>query len=186
MIRSIFPVLTRSTILGRPSLTLKTPSAWIPEASRAAAVPRVASKRKPREASSLPSAPRCFLSRSFTLRNTVPLRGKRRSEEHTSELQSRLHLVCRLLLEKKNTPAWLPPPPGEVPAAPPPSLARPPRGRDSLRRAAVRPPGVTAVASPLSERGATCAPHTREWQRRRRRGTRTRTVEAGTRRRGVD
>src|SRR2546429_7173259 len=28
----------------------------------------------------------------------------RRSEEHTSELQSRLHLVCRLLLEKKNTP----------------------------------------------------------------------------------
>src|SRR2546422_5536049 len=26
-----------------------------------------------------------------------------RSEEHTSELQSRLHIVCRLLLEKKNT-----------------------------------------------------------------------------------
>src|SRR2546429_3205888 len=30
---------------------------------------------------------------------------KKRSEEHTSELQSRLHLVCRLLLEKKITPA---------------------------------------------------------------------------------
>src|SRR5687768_17928976 len=29
------------------------------------------------------------------------LRVFRRSEEHTSELQSRLHLVCRLLLEKK-------------------------------------------------------------------------------------
>src|SRR2546429_2894108 len=27
-----------------------------------------------------------------------------RSEEHTSELQSRLHLVCRLLLEKKKPP----------------------------------------------------------------------------------
>src|SRR3989449_3195062 len=27
--------------------------------------------------------------------------GAARSEEHTSELQSRLHLVCRLLLEKK-------------------------------------------------------------------------------------
>src|SRR2546429_3519503 len=27
--------------------------------------------------------------------------GLMRSEEHTSELQSRLHLVCRLLLEKK-------------------------------------------------------------------------------------
>src|SRR5687768_18091240 len=32
--------------------------------------------------------------RDFSLKN--------RSEEHTSELQSRLHLVCRLLLEKKN------------------------------------------------------------------------------------
>src|SRR5687768_17940399 len=29
------------------------------------------------------------------------LRRVERSEEHTSELQSRLHLVCRLLLEKK-------------------------------------------------------------------------------------
>src|SRR2546422_3796586 len=34
--------------------------------------------------------------------NMAALRRKReRSEEHTSELQSRLHLVCRLLLEKK-------------------------------------------------------------------------------------
>src|SRR2546429_4653311 len=33
----------------------------------------------------------------------TPLRATRRSEEHTSELQSRLHLVCRLLLEKKKT-----------------------------------------------------------------------------------
>src|SRR2546422_5787332 len=32
--------------------------------------------------------------------DTVAL-GNGRSEEHTSELQSRLHLVCRLLLEKK-------------------------------------------------------------------------------------
>src|SRR2546422_8223224 len=31
----------------------------------------------------------------------IPL-DELRSEEHTSELQSRLHLVCRLLLEKKN------------------------------------------------------------------------------------
>src|SRR5256884_6434516 len=42
-----------------------------------------------------PNAPICF---------TVCARfsGSKRSEEHTSELQSRLHLVCRLLLEKKN------------------------------------------------------------------------------------
>src|SRR5205809_4092484 len=32
-----------------------------------------------------------------------------RSEEHTSELQSRLHLVCRLLLEKKNPFAFVRP-----------------------------------------------------------------------------
>src|SRR5206468_12291944 len=31
----------------------------------------------------------------------VPAEGSRRSEEHTSELQSRSDLVCRLLLEKK-------------------------------------------------------------------------------------
>src|SRR3712207_8716499 len=30
---------------------------------------------------------------------------KKRSEEHTSELQSRQYLVCRLLLEKKHTSA---------------------------------------------------------------------------------
>src|SRR3712207_8016925 len=30
--------------------------------------------------------------------------GRRRSEEHTSELQSRQYLVCRLLLEKKKIP----------------------------------------------------------------------------------
>src|SRR5690348_17819612 len=31
-----------------------------------------------------------------------------RSEEHTSELQSPVHLVCRLLLEKKNTTHQMP------------------------------------------------------------------------------
>src|SRR5687768_18365506 len=33
--------------------------------------------------------------------DVVECRDLERSEEHTSELQSRLHLVCRLLLEKK-------------------------------------------------------------------------------------
>src|SRR6266436_4309262 len=36
--------------------------------------------------------------------------GGHRSEEHTSELQSRLHLVCRLLLEKKKTTKRAPKP----------------------------------------------------------------------------
>src|SRR2546422_4598781 len=35
------------------------------------------------------------------LRSGRARRPRSRSEEHTSELQSRLHLVCRLLLEKK-------------------------------------------------------------------------------------
>src|SRR3989449_3184046 len=35
------------------------------------------------------------------LQFAVEPRSRSRSEEHTSELQSRLHLVCRLLLEKK-------------------------------------------------------------------------------------
>src|SRR3989449_10947371 len=39
----------------------------------------------------------------FRSRRAVPPWCRRRSEEHTSELQSRLHLVCRLLLEKKKT-----------------------------------------------------------------------------------
>src|SRR2546429_2447903 len=46
--------------------------------------------------------------RSFSRMNpndeVTSVGGRQRSEEHTSELQSRLHLVCRLLLEKKKTP----------------------------------------------------------------------------------
>src|SRR3712207_8989285 len=37
--------------------------------------------------------------------------GQARSEEHTSELQSRQYLVCRLLLEKKKSRPRRPPPP---------------------------------------------------------------------------
>src|SRR5438309_6663220 len=54
-----------------------------------------------------------FRSSSFRRRTSCSTSGGRergrasrlaaRSEEHTSELQSQFHLVCRLLLEKKNT-----------------------------------------------------------------------------------
>src|SRR5690348_17738548 len=56
-----------------------------------------------------------------------------RSEEHTSELQSPVHLVCRLLLEKKkqtcstsrySTRSDLSPPPGSSPPRPPTSRLR--------------------------------------------------------------
>src|SRR2546429_7208928 len=46
---------------------------------------------------SLPALPPHYSDRTT---GKVPVGGGR-SEEHTSELQSRLHLVCRLLLEKK-------------------------------------------------------------------------------------
>src|SRR5436305_9582353 len=47
--------------------------------------------------------PSSFASSKVQRSNRVPsgLIWRRRSEEHTSELQSRPHLVCRLLLEKK-------------------------------------------------------------------------------------
>src|SRR3989304_1540800 len=44
----------------------------------------------------MPLPPNPSAKRTSTSRTLAP-----RSEEHTSELQSRLHLVCRLLLEKK-------------------------------------------------------------------------------------
>src|SRR2546429_6234370 len=42
--------------------------------------------------------------RAREIRTSPSTPAGRRSEEHTSELQSRLHLVCRLLLEKKKRP----------------------------------------------------------------------------------
>src|SRR2546429_1943584 len=51
-------------------------------------------------ASSLPAS--SVVSVPEGLRPLHPQRSRTRSEEHTSELQSRLHLVCRLLLENNN------------------------------------------------------------------------------------
>src|SRR5256884_3364026 len=49
-----------------------------------------------------PSSLGDWLGRIESLMKLKNLIDEKRSEEHTSELQSRLHLVCRLLLEKKN------------------------------------------------------------------------------------
>src|SRR5207249_12070591 len=64
-------------------------------AAPAYAAPRLTAPPSP---SPTPSAPLELQSPSFPC--PPP---NRRSEEHTSELQSRFDLVCRLLLEKKNT-----------------------------------------------------------------------------------
>src|SRR3712207_7853903 len=47
------------------------------------------------------------LSVTYAVCDTVT-RNTLRSEEHTSELQSRQYLVCRLLLEKKKNSSFLP------------------------------------------------------------------------------
>src|SRR2546422_3270631 len=47
-------------------------------------------------------------SAASKMREKAKTRRIIRSEEHTSELQSRLHLVCRLLLEKKKTINYVP------------------------------------------------------------------------------
>src|SRR2546422_7376231 len=62
---------------------------------------RSASVAMKRRGDSKNSSGRGSRRRAWRARRLSPLRCGR-SEEHTSELQSRLHLVCRLLLEKKN------------------------------------------------------------------------------------
>src|SRR2546429_7311391 len=58
-------------------------------------VPRVFHQRK------TSPAWRALLPACSNVRKPSRVTPAKRSEEHTSELQSRLHLVCRLLLEKK-------------------------------------------------------------------------------------
>src|SRR3989442_3828545 len=55
----------------------------------------------------LPISTRRRFGRSTTSRPTRYSGCTSRSEEHTSELQSRPHLVCRLLLEKKKSDTYL-------------------------------------------------------------------------------
>src|SRR5699024_11633108 len=57
--------------------------------------------RLPRRDTRLPH-PRLFLLLRHVI-SLLPIHSPPRSEEHTSELQSRFDLVCRLLLEKKKT-----------------------------------------------------------------------------------
>src|SRR5256884_1506077 len=55
-------------------------------------------------ATSLARADSLYLAMDYVVSRLAALDAEQvgvRSEEHTSELQSRLHLVCRLLLEKK-------------------------------------------------------------------------------------
>src|SRR5438445_1735261 len=74
--------------------------------SAASCVPWLAVDPPPHAATRIPIAPTTASDRRA--RNApTPLSMVPRSEEHTSELQSRQYLVCRLLLEKKNDNALL-------------------------------------------------------------------------------
>src|SRR3712207_8282227 len=53
-------------------------------------------------APAIPRAARGTVPRRPTIAESASRNSGSRSEEHTSELQSRQYLVCRLLLEKKN------------------------------------------------------------------------------------
>src|SRR3712207_7537899 len=62
---------------------------------------RVGAPERPRHPQRAPRQPQAHLGDPAQARDD---RAYGRSEEHTSELQSRQYLVCRLLLEKKKNP----------------------------------------------------------------------------------
>src|SRR3989449_11756523 len=74
----------------------------LPDAIGAVGVARRAAQHAGPKHEALDLLPACFQDTLIT--NLAYEHGHARSEEHTSELQSRLHLVCRLLLEKKKKP----------------------------------------------------------------------------------
>src|SRR5207253_4079538 len=88
-----FPTTTLFRSKSSPQTLIRKASRWsggIPSAASSKVTNRSSC---PTLWSSIPEAP-IVQTATFALQ---------RSEEHTSELQSRGHLVCRLLLEKKNT-----------------------------------------------------------------------------------
>src|SRR4029434_2107340 len=72
------------------------------------------------------------------------IKPSHRSEEHTSELQSHLKLVCRLLLDKHTpTPTPHPPPPTDTTVSTPPTTATPHNTRTLTHTPSHTPPPHT-------------------------------------------
>src|SRR5207253_8965181 len=95
------PVAALVVLLRRhPSSTLFPYTTLFRSCSRGSS-PRSGGRRSARGACSLGRSPGGRIVRRRGRRSRRWPRGRSRSEEHTSELQSRGHLVCRLLLEKK-------------------------------------------------------------------------------------
>src|SRR5439155_24010329 len=80
--------------ISRPAMPPPRPARRLAPAPRPRSSPPASEGRRANHRGPSPSARRRA--------SAAPARA-RRSEEHTSELQSRGHLVCRLLLEKKKT-----------------------------------------------------------------------------------
>src|SRR5437870_10380762 len=99
------PPPPRSTLFPYTTLFRSQPRSLATPRNDPLAVPT--SRIRPRS-----GAARSIVSRHFAKvrSRAAPDRGRIRSEEHTSELQSRGHLVCRLLLEKKKPTATPPSP----------------------------------------------------------------------------
>src|SRR5438105_11576748 len=87
-----------SNLYSSPSVISGTNSSQTPELLRL----RIGSRRpSQRLKSPTTRTPRAFGAQTAKATPGVPSMAIGRSEEHTSELQSRVDLVCRLLLEKK-------------------------------------------------------------------------------------
>src|SRR5439155_3268438 len=80
----------------------RTVAPWTARGARCPSRSAMSSRRRTSSSSTGPTSCACG-SRPWTFSRTCvcPRRKSTKSEEHTSELQSRGHLVCRLLLEKK-------------------------------------------------------------------------------------
>src|SRR3712207_8862197 len=89
---TLFPYTTlfRSTRRRRGASSVLRQPSWSPSTRSSSQPAHAASARRPGSASAVETV------------MTKPVARKVRSEEHTSELQSRQYLVCRLLLEKKD------------------------------------------------------------------------------------
>src|SRR2546422_8178653 len=99
------PQIMRSTVKSTPRSSIRTSLSWMAlegdlrgggGTAQATSWGRNGSEMSKARTPPLKKVPTTIVSE-----NQPPGRFSCRSEEHTSELQSRLHLVCRLLLEKK-------------------------------------------------------------------------------------
>src|SRR2546422_7670414 len=86
-------------MIRRPPRSTLFPYTTLFRSPRCAPVPSPSSRSPVRYSRSTSLSPPSSSPSRARRGRTLP--STRRSEEHTSELQSRLHLVCRLLLEKK-------------------------------------------------------------------------------------